>query len=373
MQKCDVLIAGGGPAGSSCAWKLSKAGLKVLVLDQHTFPRNKVCGGWITPAVLEELQIQTEDYAARNVLQPITGFLTGVMGGIQTVTRYCRPVSYGVRRCEFDYYLLRRCGAKLQQSTPFRQMRRSGHEWVVNEEFTASVVVGAGGHFCPVARFLGAVLKRERVVAAQEVEFEIDENLRAGCAVSGEIPELYFCSDLKGYGWCFRKGNFLNIGLGRMGNDGLNSQVERFCEFLTTERRIPAERVRKLKGHAYLLYGVTPRRLIDDGVLLTGDAAGLAYPLSGEGIRPAIESGLMAADALLNANGRYTADNLESYRRALVRRFGQVKEGGLATITGLFPPGMICSLGRMLLKSRSFSRSVLLDRWFLHAHEAPLI
>ena len=55
MDAFDVLIAGGGPAGSSCAWRLRDSGLKIAILDKQTFPRNKVCGGWITPEVLEVL------------------------------------------------------------------------------------------------------------------------------------------------------------------------------------------------------------------------------------------------------------------------------------------------------------------------------
>ena len=55
MHSCDVLIVGGGPAGSTCAWQLVRAGLDVLVMDKHIFPRDKVCAGWITPAVIESL------------------------------------------------------------------------------------------------------------------------------------------------------------------------------------------------------------------------------------------------------------------------------------------------------------------------------
>src|SRR5205085_1102307 len=67
MDSLDVLIVGGGPAGSSCAWKVRRSGLTVGVLDKQTFPRNKVCGGWITPAVLEELDIEPAEYAQGRV------------------------------------------------------------------------------------------------------------------------------------------------------------------------------------------------------------------------------------------------------------------------------------------------------------------
>ena len=53
MTACDVLIVGGGPAGSTCAWKLRRPGLDVVVWDRQTFPRDKVCAGWITPQVVD--------------------------------------------------------------------------------------------------------------------------------------------------------------------------------------------------------------------------------------------------------------------------------------------------------------------------------
>ena len=57
MERVDVLIVGGGPAGSSCAWGLRGSGLDVLVLDAARFPRDKVCAGWITPPILAELAL----------------------------------------------------------------------------------------------------------------------------------------------------------------------------------------------------------------------------------------------------------------------------------------------------------------------------
>ena len=71
-ESCDVLIVGGGPAGSACARQLGRAGFDVLILDKSQFPRDKVCAGWITPQVVEELEIDTRDYQQGRVLQPIT-------------------------------------------------------------------------------------------------------------------------------------------------------------------------------------------------------------------------------------------------------------------------------------------------------------
>src|SRR6202163_2897934 len=100
MKTCDVLIVGGGPAGSTCARTLQRAGVDVLVLDAARFPRDRVCAGWITHQVLDELGIELGEYRQGRTLQPITGFRTGVVGGrAETATAYGRPVSFAIRRC----------------------------------------------------------------------------------------------------------------------------------------------------------------------------------------------------------------------------------------------------------------------------------
>src|ERR1700740_1075361 len=102
MERCDVVVVGGGPAGSSCARALHDAGLDVIVLDRAVFPRDKVCAGWITPQVIDEVGLDCGDYKRGRPLQPITAFRTGVIGSSDVVdTRYDHPVSYGIRRCEF--------------------------------------------------------------------------------------------------------------------------------------------------------------------------------------------------------------------------------------------------------------------------------
>ena len=93
-------------------------------------------------------------------------------------------------------------------------------------------MVGAGGHFCPVAKLTGAKPARENAVVAQEAEFEMDDAATGGVPRSPEMPELYFCADIKGYGWCFRKNNYLNIGLGRMDQHRLSEHVAAFVRFL---------------------------------------------------------------------------------------------------------------------------------------------
>ena len=267
-----------------------------------------------------------------------------------------------------DDYLLQRSGARLRLGEPLKSLQRDGRQWIINDAISTPLVIGAGGHFCPVARFMGAKLGAvEPVIAAKEIEFEMSPAQRDACRVQGDTPELYFCPDLKGYGWCFRKGNYLNIGLGREDNHLLSEQLRNFCDFLKQRGRIPQDIPDNFHGHAYLLYGHAVRKQLDDGMLLVGDAAGLAYPQSGEGIRPAVESGLMAAATIIGASGDYRRQQLLPYASRLAARFG------VATAPANAEPSSLRKLlAGILLGNRWFTRHVVLNRWFLHTQQPAI-
>jgi menaquinone-9 beta-reductase len=369
MTTCDVLIVGGGPAGAACAWQLRGSGLNVLLLDKKTFPRDKPCAGWITPQVVQELQLDLGDYSRGRVLEPLTGFGLAMLGKREVIVRYGRPISYGIRRCEFDDYLLRRASTPSRLGQPLKSLARDNGLWVVNGEIRAALVVGAGGHFCPVARHLGARPGGELAVAAQEVEFEMDEKQLIECPVPAGIPFFYFCPDLAGYGWYYRKGNHLNVGLGREDTRSLEAHVQSFCRYLKDRGRIPKSTPSRFVGHAYLLYAHARREVIGDGVMLIGDSAGIAYSESGEGIRPAIESGLLAARAIRAAKGCYDRPSLEPYRALLEERFGKKDK---RTLLDFVPFGVKRLLAGKVMAMSWFARNVVLDRWFLHRHEPAL-
>jgi flavin-dependent dehydrogenase len=370
MQRCDVVIAGGGPAGSSCAWKLRQGGLDVTILDRARFPRDKVCAGWITPPVISGLALDMDDYRRGRTFQPLTAFVTGIIGSRSTVrTEYGRAVSYGIRRCEFDHYLLERSGVKCLLGTAITTLRRHGRDWVVNDTIVTPLLIGAGGHFCPVARMLNGSMRCSTapVVVAQEVEFALDRNERQAWATEPECPELYFSRDMNGYGWCVCKGGYLNVGFGQLETRGLRQATSGFIAFLEACGRVPRNRGWNWRGHAYALNDGLARRVVSDGVLLVGDAAGLAYRQSGEGIRPAVESGLLAASTILQADGRYTVKRLAGYERRLRHRFPP--NGSLEQF---LPAALRTALAARLLRVPAFVRHVVLDRWFLHDGERPL-
>ena len=310
MNSYDAIVIGAGPAGSTCAGRLKSQGLTVKLLDKKTFPRVKPCAGWVTPQVIEALRVDLEDYRREHTLQPITGFRTGIIGGRTAETRFKSPVSFGILRVEFDNYLLQHCGV-VCDFRAVKEIHRNNERWLINGEFEAKVIVGAGGHFCPVSRLLNDPTKANGpepiVVYAQEIEFELAHEENHQLDVDPEIPELYFCRDLQGYGWCFRKGNYLNVGLGRLEKNDLTAHVAEFWEFLRSQKKVLTAQPNHFLGHAYRLYAERKPILVDERALLIGDAAGLAYPHSGEGIRPAVESAIIAADVIAESNPEFTA------------------------------------------------------------------
>ena len=291
--------------------------------------------------------------------QPITGFRTGLIGGREIETHYDRPVSYGIRRCEFDEYLLRRSSAPCYEGEPVERIERAVGGWVINGRISAKLLVGAGGHFCPVARILGARdVEESLVVAAQEIEFAVDDAELSRGTVKAAVPELFFCEDLAGYGWCFRKGTYLNIGLGRTDREQLSRHVAAFVDFLHERGKVRSSVPERFHGHAYQLYERAEPELCGDSVLLVGDAAGLAYPQSGEGIRPAVESGLVAAEVIARAAGDYGRASLAVYRDRVRERLG-VPRGRSAS--EWLPASWLRFAAARLLASQRFSRQVVIE------------
>jgi len=369
MTDVDVIVVGGGPAGSTVARRLRDGGADVVVIDRARFPREKRCAGWITPQVVETLALDLGDYRRTRVLQPITAFRTCRIGDPPIDTAYGRIVSYGIRRWEFDDYLLARSGARLATGHDASRLERAGGAWIVDGAWRAPMLVGAGGHFCPVARRLNPAVRAAPLVAAQEVEYRMTAAQAAQCRVPPERPHLYFCADLAGYGWVFRKGDYLNVGLGRLDRH-VAGHARAFLAFLVETGDVPPDLPPRWPGHAYLLRASDPRQVVADGVVLVGDAAGLAYPESGEGIRPAIESGVLAARAILAARGRYGRDDLAPYAAALGARLDAPP--WRRTLAALVPRPARAALGRYVLSTRALTRRVVLDGWFLHAGQPAL-
>ena len=142
-----------------------------------------------------------------------------------------------------------------------------------------------------------------------------------------------------------------------------------FVSFLQARHKLPVRMQWRWRGHAYLVSTPPRRHVVDDGVVLVGDAAGLACPSGGEGTRPAVESGVMAARAILAADHRYERANLQPYEQQLRDRFKLESEP-----SGQQPwrTTLAATLATWFFDARWLVRHQVLDRWFLRAGEPPL-
>jgi flavin-dependent dehydrogenase len=232
------------------------------------------------------------------------------------------------------------------------------------------VLIGAGGHHCPVARLLnGAEPHGAGLVLAQVTEFRLQGEDARRCRVEPGVPMLSFCRDRAGYGWCLRKGDYLNVGFGRLSGPDFAAHLAAFREWVQGAVLHGIGVPGRWQGHAYRVWHAPQRRMVGDAVLLAGDAAGLADPVSGEGISAAIESGRMAAFYLLSAGGHYSREALAPYARAVTARLGEPRSAG-GPPAGLAAV-LTAAVGRALLRSPRFLRHIVLERWFLHRSRKP--
>ena len=368
MAPRDVIVVGGGPGGSTAAWRLARAGLRPVLLDAAVFPRVKICAGWVTHEALTDAQVDPQKYPL--TIQAFSACRFEFQGE-RTETRWRRPASYGILRREFDHYLLdraRAAGVDVREGARVTEVTQDADGVRVvspHGTFTAPVVIGAGGHRCPVSHAFGQVSEREEVVVAQESETRLTAERVESLGHWWEAPELYVEPDLKGYGWYFPKGDVLNIGVGCVSGPGaeLPRRRDALVSALRTAGRLPADlAIEPFRGHAYVVRRRAPRRLAGDRFCLVGDAAGLARDLSGEGIGPAIKSGILAAEAV-EARLRRGA-GLDAYATEIVRRYGTGETGWLARQLARIPDSWARRFVRAVLNTDATRRHLVFGRIF---------
>ena len=310
----DVIVVGGGPAGSTCARFLVRGGARVAVVDRAEFPRVKLCGGWLSAPIWDALALSPSDYPAG--LWEWNTCHVRYHGEMRSIG--CR--GWFIRRYQFDDFLLHSSGADLHLGVPVQEIRRDADGlWNVGG-LRSRYLVGAGGTHCPVARLV-APPRPNGPVGVQEHEFQADPDAvaRARAGQDGE-PELYLHDDLRGYSWNVPKTDWLNVGSGTVDPGEVRAAWQKARAAFVDAGHLPPEvapdlEPRAMKGHAYYLFDpvhIDGAARVDadrrGGLMLVGDSLGLAQPLTAEGILPAVVSGRVCAEAIVAGDAaRYPA------------------------------------------------------------------
>ena len=306
MLQTEVLIVGGGPAGSACAWQLKQHNVDFLLLDKVAFPRPKTCAGWITPRVLRDLQLDPASYPG--------SFTTFRNFKIEFKRlRFSIPTrQYAIRRIELDDWLIRRVSEKVVTHNVVDIVEESGR-YIVDGEYSARYLIGAGGTHCPVKRIFfhsDDPSASGILIIAEEEEFVYPH-------VSENCHLWYFQNGLPGYAWYFPKANgLINVGIGgdsaalKAHHDNLNRHWNLLVEKLDKAGLVHGHEF-KPAGHSYSLRAKSPVLRVGNA-LLVGDALGMATMDMGEGIGPSVQSGINAAKAIISGTP-YTLAGIARY------------------------------------------------------------
>lgn len=306
MRVADAIVVGGGPAGSTCAWKLREAGLDVLLLDRAAFPRVKLCAGWVTPEALTDLELDPEDL-------PV-GLVTFDELELHWKMFRSSPKSrqYSIRRVEFDDFLLRRADVVVLQHK-VQDVHRNGGDYVIDDEFRCRYLVGAGGTRCPVYR----ALFHERSPRSSMLQTATYEQEFAYDWKDSSCHLWFFDDGLPGYAWYVPKDNgYINVGLG-----GMADQLKHKGGSIKEYWRKFAGRLKKSglvdyddyhpAGYSYFLRGKSDI-VCDRDAYIVGDSVGLATHDMCEGIGPAVKSGLLAANSIVSG-AEYSLDGISRF------------------------------------------------------------
>ncbi len=311
----DCAIVGAGPSGGTAAYHLARRGRSVLVLEKEALPRHKPCGGGVAPSVQAWFDF---DFSPAVSVATHTNRYTWNCGDPVDVELDLQRPIWMVRRDIFDYFLIQQAqqqGATLQAETPVTGVECQSDRVRVqtaNGPVWARYLIAADGGRGPVARWLGFERRKRLLAGAWEAEVPVAKQ-------SDRRIHFEFGLVKQGYLWNFPKADGYSLGIGAFGGRGKQNLRQILADYARSFG-IELGDAKLQCGHPISLWnGNQP--LHRDRAVLAGEAACVVDPFTAEGIRPAMFSGMKAAEAVDCAlGGDSTA--LADYSAAIARDWG---------------------------------------------------
>ncbi len=292
----DVIIIGSGVAGSSAAYKLAEVEKKVLVLEKESLPRYKTCGGGVISKVSELLPYEIDPVIECRLFD---SDIYDHTNNLHFIIKRDKPIINMTMRESLDYFMLTKAeetGVEIRSENEVIDINEKNEFVEVltrNQNYKAKFVIAADGATGISTRKLGIRTKVKKVPAIEhEIVVEQDQFKKLSKTARfdfGLVP--------KGYAWVFPKKEHLSIGLLTMNKPDINlhQYLKKYYEFLGITKILSEEK------HGYIIPFHSKLKKFSYGrILLTGDVAGLADPVTAEGISYAITSGTYAANAIIN-------------------------------------------------------------------------
>ncbi len=371
----DVIIIGAGPGGAFTAKLMAEAGYDVILIEKDRIPRDKPCAGWITPKVLDLLQLPPSKLEC---IQPIPGAVLWIPeknSMTPYVVNYRRPVSYGIRRIEFDTIIAndaKDAGAEVIDSTfvtnVYRQKKAVFVQAKDNQEFKAHFVVGADGTHSTVAKSLWLRRKWEPSELLQGIvsETEIGPKIQDLTDYYG-FAEMFLNMKAMSYSWYFTKGAYLSVGMGvQMSKISQNINTKTlYNEHLKNLEQInhlQGVELAPIKAHTTpVYYGPYHYPTYGDRVILIGDAGGFPINFTGEGIRTALLTGKFAAETLIDALEEGHKDLSAYYNKWIRALRDEYLVGDILQM--IFTPSYYNMLKSLFIEEKRF-RTLFFDLFF---------
>lgn len=299
MKTFDVAVIGSGPSGASAALELAKNGISTVIIEKETLPRYKVCGGGFVYRGRKNMPFDVSSVVEREFYEVDTYFSKKK---IKLTAKRDKPIVSMIMRDAFDNLIVEKSkehGVTLLQNHKVEGITFGKNQIIHTSQgdVQAKFIIAADGALSPVAKMAGWEDTRS-VIPALEYELEVPQEDfdRLSKSVRFDIDAIPY-----GYGWCFPKKNHLSVGVGIfLKNKKKINLKEHYAEYL---KELGITTILKEDAHGFVI-PVAPRtdKFVQKNVFLIGDAAGFADPVTAEGISNAIYSGVLAAQAIVEAN-----------------------------------------------------------------------